>query len=450
MSAQQDGFTFIEVLITTFIIATVMVGLFGLFDLSVRVSSEAERQTVAVALGNEQAELVRNLPYAKVGTVGGAPSGAIVPNKTITRNGVDYTVTTDIRYVDDSYDGTITSSPVDVLNTDYKLSRIEVIWKTNVTNATKSLLLITYIAPPGIEGSDVGGTLVFTAIDSSGNPLQDATLTLKNSSSSPAINIITQTNENGLVVLPGLPPGNGSYSVSVTKNGYTEEKTYSIAPTFIPDAEHSHLSIIQGQFTEKTFVIDHVSDLTVATQDAGGAAIGSVPYHIKGTKTIGVDGTNNPVYLLDEDKTTDASGQSVTSDMVWDTYAITIDALSLGYDIKETSWLLPLTIAPNTSPQLTVTLVPHTPLSLHVTALSPTNQPIENASVQVLQAPDGDAFPDYDQTMVTGTAGQVFFADMPVDTQYTVTVTTPGYETKTETINVNGSIRIQEQLTPIS
>src|SRR3989344_1301397 len=116
----MTGFTLIELLIATFIIGTVIVGVFGLFVLGLRSGQEGERRIVGTALANERAEMIRNLPYASVGTVNGIPAGSIPQTETIVRNNNSYTVKTDIRYIDDPFDGTAGGVPHDTLNTDYK------------------------------------------------------------------------------------------------------------------------------------------------------------------------------------------------------------------------------------------------------------------------------------------------------------------------------------------
>lgn len=437
---QSAGFTFIELLITVFIVATVITGIFGLFVLSLRTSQEAQRRVVALALANEKAEMVRNLPYSKVGVVGGIPSGAIVQNETVVRNTVSYTVNTDIRYVDDPYDGMISTAPKDLYNADYKQARIEVSW--NSVNKSRPILLITNVAPPGLEGQEAGGTLDFLAINAAGMGIPNATVQLINSAVSPAINFTTQTNSDGRVLLPGLPPSNGSYQISVTKDSFTTEQTYPVTATFIPDTDHARLSMIQSQITPKTFVIDKLSSLSIVTQNDTGASIPSVAYHFQGTKTIGVDQNNQPVYVTNVDDITDVTGADTQANLVWDTYAFTINGQVTGYDIKETDVTLPLAINPGSQTTLTAKLVPHQPFTLHVTVLSPTGVLIENASVQAV------GMVGYNQTNTTGVSGQTFFSPLPQSGSYNLTITAPGFEIKQDVITVDGNNRIQEKLTP--
>jgi hypothetical protein len=62
-------------------------------------------RTTAQLLVNEKLETLRNLPFANVGTTGGIPSGPLPATEYVDRNGLRYTVTTTVIYVDDSFDG---------------------------------------------------------------------------------------------------------------------------------------------------------------------------------------------------------------------------------------------------------------------------------------------------------------------------------------------------------
>ncbi|MCH7859981.1 MAG: hypothetical protein IID14_09860 [Candidatus Marinimicrobia bacterium] len=167
--------------------------------------------------------MIRNLPYLNVGTVeavGGEPAGTIPQVIVITRNGQPYTVRTDIRYIDDPFDGeggisedsvftichippgnpenptTLVDVPAalldahiahgdthgpcegqeppgdDLLDTDYKQVRIEVSWPSH--NEIRPVLILTFVAPPGVEGGELGGTLDFQALNAAGLGVEGA------------------------------------------------------------------------------------------------------------------------------------------------------------------------------------------------------------------------------------------------------------------------------------
>lgn len=435
------GFGIIEVIIATFVIGVVAVGILSLITLTIKSSHDGERRIVATALANEKMEMVRNLPYGSVGTVDGVPSGPILQTEQINRNGADYTVATDIRYIDDPFDGTAASTPPDTLNTDYKQVRVEVSWNSTVSN--RPVLLITQVAPQGVEGGESLGTLIFQALNAAGSGVADASVHLVNTAVNPIVDISTFTDNQGKVTIPGLPLSSGSYSLAVTKGGHTSEQTYSATSNFTPNTDHSHLTALAGQITNKTFSIDQVSSLAIQTVDAATQApIGNVAYSLTGTKQIGTNSSAEPVFLFDVDETTDNDGYHTYQDMVWDTYIFAIDGISTGYDIAETSIPLPLALLPAANETMTVKLVPHTTLSLHVTVVSSTGTVIDGATVQVTKT-------GYDQTQTTGATGQVFFSDMPDNAEYTVTVSAPSYEDAVLQILVDGTLRITTSLAPV-
>lgn len=492
LSKHRQGFTLLEVVIAIFILGTVVAGMFGLFLITVRGAQTGERRIVAVALANERMEMVRNLPYLQVGTVGGIPAGAIPQETTITRNGQAYVVKTDIRYVDDDYDGsvegseeneekitichmpqTVTQQTLEVAapalgahlahgdttgacgsqgegtpagdeyNADYKKVRVEVSWPSQYD--VSSVLLITYVTPHGVEGSEEGGTLDFHAFDTTGAAVEGATLVLTNTALEPDISITTQTNAEGRAVLPGLPPETDSYHITITKDGYTQEQTYDPAPGFIPHAEYSPFSVIVKEVILKAFFIDRVSGVSITTQDDAGTPnpIPNVAYSLRGSKTIGEDGMGNPVYKVNRTGQTNATGQDSHDDLDWDTYTFSVGTVVNNYDIKETSAVLPFSLVPGAALDLRVTLVPHTPVSLHVTVVDGVGAPVENATVHLTGT-------EVDEMSVTGAVGQVFFPDLPAAGSYMVAVEAPGFTPLAEPQNVTGTTRITVPLVPIT
>ncbi len=448
--SKQEGFTILEILITTFIIGTVVTGIFGLFVLNIAMNREGERRVVALALANERAEMIRNLPYNSVGTDGGVPSGAIKQQENIVRDGLSYAVKTDIRYVDDPFDKLITGSPPDTLNTDYKQARVEVSWLA-AGGALRTTRLLLQISPPGVEGGTAGGTLLFQALNATGALVAGATVTLQNSAVNPAVNITTQTDSAGYLVLPGLPAATEQYALTVTKSGFTTEQTYTATSSLSPDVAHRHLTMLAGQLTAKTFAIDSASALTIRTQNTTQAIVPSVAYALRGSKTIGTDSLGQPVYLTNRAGTTGVSGQVAENTLVWDSYDFTIDGLATSYDIQETSLVLPVTLDPGVTLDLVATLVPHQERSLHVTAVSPVGLAVDNATVRLSGT-------GYDVTLGTGAVGQVYFPDnpqlpadfIPADGTYTLEITAPGFQPSTSTVTVSGTTRVRVELVPSS
>lgn len=434
----QSGFTLLEVVIAVFIIGTVVAGMFGLFLITLRGAQTGERRIVAVALANERMEMVRNLPYLSVGTVGGVPGGSVPQQITITRNGQAYTVRTDIRYVDDEYDGL---TGADAYNADYKQIRVAVSWPSQYQ--ISPVLLISYVAPQGVEGGELGGTLDFQALDASGAPVAGATLVVNNDTLDPPISITTQTNDQGRVLLPGFPPANNSYRLSVTKDSYTQEQTYDTTATFFPLPEYSHVSMLAQQVTARTFFIDRAASLSTTTRDEAGIPLPTIAYGLRGTKIRGRDENNNPVYKVDATASTNAQGQGSHSGLEWDTYSVTIDGAATGYDIKETSSVVPVSIIPGAALNLTMTLVPHTPHSLHVTVVSVAGAPVDNATVHITNT-------GFDETKITGPVGQVFWADLAASPTYQLELDAPGFVPFVQAVAVSGTTRVRLELTAVA
>jgi hypothetical protein len=74
-------------------------------------------------LAQEKIEVVRNMPYENIGTVGGIPPGVLPQTETVTINNLAFEIKTTIVYIDDPFDGL---SPDDLLPTDYKRVSIEI------------------------------------------------------------------------------------------------------------------------------------------------------------------------------------------------------------------------------------------------------------------------------------------------------------------------------------
>ncbi len=259
LSDNRQGTSLIEVLVGIAILVLVSVSLFALFDFTLRVLWENKARLGAQALANQQIELAYNLPYNDVGTVGGIPNGVIDSEQSITRNGISYTVKTAVIYIDDPFDGTLGGNPEDLLPTDYKRIRVEVSWPFRLSS--KPVVFLTDIVPNGIESGNGGGTLRITAINASGLPVPQANVHIENNLLNPAVNVDLLTNDNGQVILPGALASVEGYEVTVTKSGYSTDKTYATDPVNLPTPIKPHLTVVEGSVTDSTFSIDLLSSM---------------------------------------------------------------------------------------------------------------------------------------------------------------------------------------------
>ena len=153
-----SGFTLVELLISVALMLVVFVGIYGVMRLSILLIATTSADIGAVALANEQLEMLRSLPYDDVGTVSGIPSGSIPQNESITLNNTVYNRRTFIEYVDDPKDGT-GGADSNSITADYKVAKVEMTW--SVHGAAESYSLITNIVPKGVES--LAGGVVATA-----------------------------------------------------------------------------------------------------------------------------------------------------------------------------------------------------------------------------------------------------------------------------------------------
>jgi len=411
------GFTLLEVLFVIIILALSTVTIFSLFNLTLKMTWENKARIGATQLANKKLEITKNLPYDEVGTVGGIVSGSIPETEIIVLNNIDYTVYTNVTYADDPFDGTFESDPVDSLTNDYKKVLVEVSWHSNFS--TSPIKFYTNIAPRGVESNLGGGTLVITVFDANGLPVDAADIHIYNDTVIPLVNTNVKTNAQGYLIEPGVLVADNSYEITVSKAGYSIAQTYDTTED-LPTPDKPHLTVFEGQTTSASFSIDRTADMSIQVMDINDLPLGNVTLHIQGAKRMGLDGAGEPIYKYDEDQTADAGGIIDLNNMEWDDYSITIDETG-GYNINETDPLTPVALMPLDDVQVNVKLEPASDHSLLAIVKDINDQPIDAASVQVTN------MTGYDETILTGTAGQAFFPNLSGVTT-TVTVIKSGYE----------------------
>ena len=258
---KNSGFTLVEVLIGTFLMLLVFVGIFGLIQLSIKLVAQSKARVTATALANQKIELARNLSYNEIGTVGGIPPGSITEDESLLFNGVNYSIKTTVTYIDDPFDNTFPSDP---LPWDYKRIKVAVSWSGFMGG---TVYLLSDVAPKGIETAGGGGIISMLVFDSYGQPVPQASLHVENSVVVPVINATYQTNDQGRLFLPGAPACSDCYKITATKSGYSIDRTYAVGETIrgtalaLPDKPY--VSVIDGQQSDISFSIDRLATKTV-------------------------------------------------------------------------------------------------------------------------------------------------------------------------------------------
>lgn len=425
MKSNRPGFNLVEAVVALAILLLFALSLYGLMVGALKMINDDQNRTVALGIARKKIELIKNLPYDSVGTVGGVPLGTIEPSETEELNNVTYTISTNIKYVDDDFDEL---APTDALNTDYKKVRVRVSWNQGETE--NPVVLVTNIVPTAIESSVGGGTLWIEVFDPTSNPIEpvrDATVSIEAPTVSPPVSTTGETDENGRLILPGMTPGIEAYEIVVTKNNYSSDQTYDRDETN-PNPDPPHLNVVAGEVTQEYFEISRLVNLLgihLRRRDDNTHVV--IPFQIHGDQTQGTDTSGQPIYVYDETLTPNEGGNAELHDMPADSYTILIDALETGYVLAGYDHVLPYAAAPLSSETITIYVDDYATYTALLNVRDSNNVPIPNASVQL-----------DDAILITDTNGQVFFSPLTATT-YTLTITATGYTTYNGTVIVNGN-----------
>lgn len=268
---QKNGYSLVEVLVVVLIMSFLMITIMGLFSYSVKIVSENRLRAAALALTDQKLELIKNLSYNDVGTLGGIPAGTLLQSEVVTFNGGTYTITTQVIYIDDPADGILGVDPSELSGTDYKKVKVKASWTGPFGN--KSASQITNVSPRRNQDEPDKGSISILVFNANGDPVPQADIRIMATVGTTTIDITAQTNNQGRLVLPGAPAAQNAYSISTTKAGYSTDKTCAILAGGAscepaegnPSPTKPHASVVAGGLTEISFAIDVLSTLRVKT-----------------------------------------------------------------------------------------------------------------------------------------------------------------------------------------
>jgi hypothetical protein len=401
---------------------------FSVYDLVSYIRARISARHIAI----ESIEIIRNASYDDVGTIGGIPDGIFIQEQAVARNGQSYTIRTRVNFIDDEFDGV---APIDTLPTDYKRVRVDVSWGGISPSSLNEVSLVTDIAPRGIETTVGGGTLSILVFDSNGEPVPQAEVSIVAASAAPPVDATYYTSDLGRITLPGAPICNTCYEISVTKAGFSTERTYSTAE--IENPIKPLATVLEEQLTEISFNIDEFARLDLAS-------VGLPPdfsplpnqiIRVRGEKIIGTDGLDDPVYKFDLDLVTDAAGALSIEELEWDVYHVLLPSDST-LDIASTNPISPFSVLPNDDILLSVSLTPDNGSSLlaifedgssgNVASVAATLK--DDLGFEASTSSGISSAPNY---------GQAFF-DSLEDKAYTMIATASGFLEFIGDINING------------
>ncbi len=250
-----ESFTLIEVLVGTFLILIVFLGIFAAYQLGLKVVGQSKNKITAAAIANGEIEKVRNLPYESIGIVGGFPEGDLESIKTTTINNIEYTIETRVDYVVDSVDGI--SMPEDECPNDYKRMEVKISWSGLLGGEVK---LITDVSPENLaqECAETGGILLISVFDAYGMMVTSPLIEIRIPATGEVVKTATPIEGKHFF---SLAPA--TYKVVISKTNYSSERTYGIEEIATP--KKPHLIVLEGELTESSFSIDKVSSFSVDT-----------------------------------------------------------------------------------------------------------------------------------------------------------------------------------------
>lgn len=426
----KSGFTLLEVVISLAILMMLFVAISKIVQSILENVIQSRIRTVALSLAQSQLEQIHNLPYVKVGTVGGIPPGSIQPQKTVIVNSQKYTIETSIVFIDDPFDQ---QTPQDLVNVDYKRVRVQVTWEDDIESAPVTLL--TNISPKGIETWQNSGTLVINVFNSQGLPVSGATVNIDNEILTPQIHTQTYTDNFGLVVYPGTPICNTCYKVTVTKAGYSTDKTYST--TEVTNPLQPYATVLNGQITSMSFAIDQVGAVTLQSYNPSYNPTTNIQFTLRGQKIIGYDINDDPVYKTSINSNTGGFTVQIPG-LEWDTYELILT--NFFHNLAGSNPIFPIALSPGSS--LTVPFIagPYSQSSLLLIVKDAQDQPLASASANLK-----NMGLSYDLTKVTNATGsvdfgQVFFSNLS-PAVYNYQISLPGYKEATGSVNISSNMR---------
>ncbi len=372
--SKSSGFTLVETLIAIGVFMIIAAGIYFSYSNLLEIFSASYLNLTALSALDNELEVIRNMPYADVGLQGGVPAGVILSPKNITYGNTPFVVNTAVRNIDDPFDGLQGGSPNDTAPADYKLVEVEITCPTCPRFIPARVT--TTVSPIGLETSTNNGTLVVKVFNASGQPVTGANVSVVNNNVSPAVNINDLTDSGGILKIIDTPPSSAGYAITVSKTGYSNDRTYPIGDPSNPNPLKPNATVLSQQTTEVSFVIDRVSTLNMRTQDKFCSSVGSVDFLQTGQKLIG---TNPDVLKYSVVHATNASGNKAITGLEFEAYDFKNQ--DVPYEVSGFSPMMPIAVDPNGTYSLTWLMEPKTPSAIVVTAEDENGQLINDAKV---------------------------------------------------------------------
>lgn len=438
-SSPLSGFTLVEAILFLFLFSVITMAFYQTWAAATKHIVNVKNRLGAVAVANQQIEIIRSIIFDDIGTTTGIPVGTLQEYQTLAVNNAVYTVHTFVQFVDDPIDGTLSSG--DIAPNDYKKVVVTVSWGGG--SASEQVAATSLFSLDGVESVAAGtGILSVNVLDTAGAGIPNATVTITNNDVVPTVNVTATTDSNGNLSFPGAPGSVQGYHIVVSKSGYFSNQTYPPYPTSAFNPINIHATVVAGSLTATTLIIDQISSINFATKDPFGDSIPDIDFDVTGGLVIGTDpSTGAPVYEYTDTLSTDGSGEETIDDRTTGDYAVALDVGEATYRYlrlePEEAIFGTINLIPDTNQAVNMVLADKAYSSALITLINQTDgEPIAGASVKLSNTTLG-----YDVTVTTDTYGQAFFpeVDTPlVGGDYDIEASATGFTTETDSITVVG------------
>jgi Tfp pilus assembly protein PilV len=237
--AGSAGFALIEVLISSVMLALIVIATFTGFDEANQTTADERARSQADVVAQQDEDRLRSFQINQL--------SGLNETRTLTYNGTVYTIQSTGEFVSDTTGGT--SCSTEAAEASYVRTTSKVTWPgAGVRDPVAETGLIT---PPA------GGQILVQVFNAKGAPITGVTTTVTGPSNATAL-----TGPQGCVVIAGLNEGT-AYTVAVHKTGYVTKEGI---------AEPSQgATVIAGTTEKKPFELDQAGALAVSFETSGSA-----------------------------------------------------------------------------------------------------------------------------------------------------------------------------------
>ena len=361
----------------------------------------------------------------------------------MTVNGHTFHVRTIIQYIDDSTDDVY---PADPIPNDYKVAKVVVSW-TDSNGQVQEIDSESRFVPPGLETNAGGAPLALTVEESDGETyVKQANVHVVNTAVTPQINFNIETDDDGHIMMPSMPPSFGGYQFTITKNGY--ETVATINPASVSYTPiYRNQDVLLNTLNSYTYIEDKLSKLTVKSLDYQNNPIGNISFSIRGGKIL--DTAGNVVDMETTVGTTDGTtGEKIYAAISPGSYTISTTGNSQYEFIDYDPSIYPEALAPDSDVIYILRMADKNTnaLFLEIKNTDDPHAPIVGAKVTLTDGDGKDVFTD----KLSSLRGVVFYPDgaTPLASgPYTLKIDADDYNSYSQSVSIDKLTHIEADLT---